>query len=327
MSMTVEALAQEIISGHIIGPFNAKAVASQIFPFINRHIAERELAAAAYAVDEMQRVGHIAAGQQGAVGAVPDVKALANRILSTKTNNTDADDNALALIDVLSQAFGHDTISPAREWMEEAIFEALEATPQPADTMINGLTEAETAATASVMGLAKPAGAVPDPLDAAIAKGTKAWTGVPDSFVEDLRGEGAGRADAVPAWFGELPAHISNPEAWPANYAGGYNDALNMCYDVIRGHAPQQMTTQGEAVANHAECCAISGGDPARCDCVKPRHARIPSPEFEEWFRAIWGGSDDIPVPEYQSEGWNEYIAKRQLALGAWEAALTGSQP
>ena len=43
----------------------------------------------------------------------------------------------------------------------------------------------------------KPAGAVPDPLDAAIAKGTKAWTGVPDSFVEDLRGEGAGRADAV----------------------------------------------------------------------------------------------------------------------------------
>ena len=95
----------------------------------------------------------------------------------------------------------------------------------------------------------KPAGAVPDPLDAAIAKGTKAWTGVPDSFVEDLRGEGAGRADAAPAWFGELPAPISNPEAWPANYAGGYNDALNMCYDVIRGHAPQQMTTQGEAVA------------------------------------------------------------------------------
>ena len=57
----------------------------------------------------------------------------------------------------------------------------------------------------------------------------------------------AGRADAVPAWFGELPAPISNPEAWPANYADGYNDALNMCYDVIRGHAPQPMTTQGEA--------------------------------------------------------------------------------
>jgi len=57
-------------------------------------------------------------------------------------------------------------------------------------------------------------------------------------------------AGAVPAWFGELPAPISNPEAWPANYAGGYNDALNMCYDVIRGHAPQPMTTQGEAVEN-----------------------------------------------------------------------------
>ena len=62
--------------------------------------------------------------------------------------------------------------------------------------------------------------------------------------------DSAGRADAVPAWFGELPAPISNPEAWPANYAGGYNDALNMCYDVIRGHSPQPMTTQGEAVEN-----------------------------------------------------------------------------
>ncbi len=32
-----------------------------------------------------------------------------------------------------------------------------------------------------------------DPLDAAIAKGTKAWAGVPDSFAEDLRGEGVGQ--------------------------------------------------------------------------------------------------------------------------------------
>ena len=66
----------------------------------------------------------------------------------------------------------------------------------------------------------------------------------------------AGHADAVPAGFGELPAPISNPEAWPANYAGGYNDALNMCYDVIRGHAPQPMTTQGEAVATVVESLA-----------------------------------------------------------------------
>ena len=219
----------------------------------------------------------------------------------------------------------------------------------------------------------KPAGAVPDPLDAAIAKGTKAWTGVPDSFVEDLRGEGAGRADAVPAGavrklvfaartsggtagrddalcaaldevesllepLPQQPAADPMDTAIAAGLAGklcegcppaDYPTDGTRCGPCPRrsAPAPQPMTTQGEAVANHAECCAISGGDPARCDCVKPRHARIPSPEFEEWFRAIWGGSDDIPVPEYQSEGWNEYIAKRQLALGAWEAALTGSQP
>lgn len=41
------------------------------------------------------------------------------------------------------------------------------------------------------------ADAAPDPLDAAIAKGTKAWAGVPDSFVEDLRGEPAARAQVV----------------------------------------------------------------------------------------------------------------------------------
>ena len=40
----------------------------------------------------------------------------------------------------------------------------------------------------------------------------------------------------APAWFGQLPAYITNPEAWPENYVGGYNDALAMGYDVIRGN-------------------------------------------------------------------------------------------
>lgn len=47
---------------------------------------------------------------------------------------------------------------------------------------------------------------------------------------------------------------------------------------------------------------------------------RFPSAAFEEWFAAIWAGSDAIPVPECQGNGWNDYIAQRQLALGAWEA-------
>lgn len=101
----------------------------------------------------------------------------------------------------------------------------------------------------------KPAGDVPLPMFPIESEGSY-WS---TTEIEVIRAYGnareaaardAGRADAVPAWFCELPAPISNPEAWPANYAGGYNDALNMCYDVIRGHAPQPMTTQGEAVEN-----------------------------------------------------------------------------
>lgn len=199
--ITVEALAEEILRVDPTGMTEALEFSRKLLPFIERHIA---------------------AGQQGAVGAVPDVKALANRILSTKTNNTDADDNALALIDVLSQAFGHDTISPAREWMEEAIFEALEATPQPADTMINGLTEAETAATASVMGLAKPAGAVPLPEPRIVSyqtcpqtlRTTELRTFDEADMIRygDAR-EAAGRADAVPdEWRDVLLRNFPMPD-------------------------------------------------------------------------------------------------------------------
>ena len=98
----------------------------------------------------------------------------------------------------------------------------------------------------------KPAGDVPLPMFPIESDGSY-WS---TTEIEVIRAYGnareaaardAGRADAVPAWVGKLPAPISNPEAWPANYAGGYNDALAMCYDVIRGHAPQPMTTQGKA--------------------------------------------------------------------------------
>ena len=105
----------------------------------------------------------------------------------------------------------------------------------------------------------KPAGAVPDPLDAAIAKGTKAWTGVPDSFVEDLRGEGAGRADAVPDGRQEFEKwaqkrHGLSVTRW--DDSGEYTSHLTrnwwQCWTESRSTiaaAPQPMTTQGEAVA------------------------------------------------------------------------------
>lgn len=52
----------------------------------------------------------------------------------------------------------------------------------------------------------------------------------------------------------------------------------------------------------------------------------FPPAAFEEWFADIWAGTDGIPVPPYQGDGWDAYIEKRQLALGAWVAA-TESAP
>lgn len=49
-----------------------------------------------------------------------------------------------------------------------------------------------------------------------------------------------------------------------------------------------------------------------------------PSPEFEEWFAGIEAGDGTIPVPQSIADGdaWHEHIGRRQIALGAWEAAL-----
>ena len=84
--------------------------------------------------DDSAAAREAAARDAGRADAVPDVKTLAKRLLDTSTNNLDADGNLLTLSDVLSWAFGQDTIGPAREWMEEAVFEALEAAPQQMTT-------------------------------------------------------------------------------------------------------------------------------------------------------------------------------------------------
>jgi hypothetical protein len=45
-------------------------------------------------------------------------------------------------------------------------------------------------------------------------------------------GDNAGGGEA-PFWIGYLPAPIGNPEAWPENYANGYNDAVRMTWDAV----------------------------------------------------------------------------------------------
>lgn len=41
---------------------------------------------------------------------------------------------------------------------------------------------------------------------------------------------------------------------------------------------------------------------------------------FEKWFKAVEAGDDaEWTEPKYLSSEWNEYLHRRQLALGAWQ--------
>ncbi len=44
--------------------------------------------------------------------------------------------------------------------------------------------------------------------------------------------------------------------------------------------------------------------------------------EFDKWFKAVEAGNNNEWVePEYNSQEWHEYISRRSLALGAWNAS------
>lgn len=59
-------------------------------------------------------------------------------------------------------------------------------------------------------------------------------------------------------WRGRMPAKIANPEAWPLNYADGFNDALQLVYEET-GIAPPPHDTgteRGEAVGYISQSAA-----------------------------------------------------------------------
>lgn len=50
--------------------------------------------------------------------------------------------------------------------------------------------------------------------------------------------------------------------------------------------------------------------------------------QFEQWFRDVEAGDDDNwSSPPYLSREWHDYLARRQLALGAWNKALDIALP
>jgi hypothetical protein len=80
-----------------------------------------------------------------------------------------------------------------------------------------------------------------------------------------------------PSWFGQLPGPIGNPEAWPENYAGGYNDALALCYDVIRqiNSQPAAPVAVDEAVSRALDAKPFAeDGDGTRVwQFLNPQHS------------------------------------------------------
>lgn len=53
-----------------------------------------------------------------------------------------------------------------------------------------------------------------------------------------------------------------------------------------------------------------------------------PSREFEEWFAGVEAGDGEISVPQSAADGqaWFDYIERRQIALGAWDAAIASQR-
>lgn len=87
--------------------------------------------------------------------------------------------------------------------------------------------------------------------------------------------------------------------------------------------------------ANHAPDCTLDN-DEARewaargLDVVRmvspinaaPQVTSVDESAFEVWFKSVESGDDENWMePKYLSREWNDYVARRQLALGAWRAA------
>lgn len=53
-----------------------------------------------------------------------------------------------------------------------------------------------------------------------------------------------------------------------------------------------------------------------------PQVTSVDESAFEVWFKSVESGDDENWMePKYLSREWNDYVARRQLALGAWRAA------
>ena len=59
------------------------------------------------------------------------VERVSAHLLASKTDNVGDENESISLVDVLAQSFGHKTIGPVREWVEEAVFESLTAALNP----------------------------------------------------------------------------------------------------------------------------------------------------------------------------------------------------
>jgi hypothetical protein len=65
-------------------------------------------------------------------------------------------------------------------------------------------------------------------------------------------------AQASDNWRGRMPAKIANPEAWPLNYADGFNDALQLVYEETGIASPPHDT--GTERGERAHWLAAAGG-------------------------------------------------------------------
>ncbi|MBE5213252.1 hypothetical protein IG611_01690 [Pectobacterium sp. A535-S3-A17] len=120
--------------------------------------------------------------------------------------------------------------------------------------------------------------------------------------------------------------------AWDAGFIDKHaSDTLDVATMILSAMDMLPDATEGDCKRNFAEEMLRFLRDEAKKEPTPSALPVVPDERqstllFDEWFNAIEAGDDeDWQEPRYLSKEWNEYIARMQLARGAWNAAMLQS--
>lgn len=127
----------------------------------------------------------------------------------------------------------------------------------------------------------------------------------------------------VPVYRGPVVAHEQEPVAWRI-----HTPLTNVTYVELNSESVERVRIGCAKENIEVEITPLS---PLHTHPAPSIPAAVPDSLFEGWFEAVEAGDDkDWKKPEYLSKEWHAYLARHQLALGAFQfcrAAMLQSEP